>query len=82
MKIWSTKVKLNAGVVRRIKSRKKTIEKLRIAMREFITHPIGAPERSKKISKLNSVTSLCNKHFGVLRAKKIAVIITRQEMKK
>lgn len=82
MKQKQPKVKLQSGVVRRIRSRKKTIEKLRIAMREFIQHPIGAPERSKKISKLNSVTSLCNKSFGVLRAKKIAVIITRQEMRK
>ncbi len=76
------KVKLKKGVIPRIRSRKKAIEKLRRAMTEFINHPVGAPERNKKISRLGSVNNTIINMFGIARAKRIQLFVMRQEMGK
>lgn len=76
------KVKLKKGVIPRIRSRKKAIEKLRRAMAEFINHPVGAPERNKKISRLGSVNNTIINMFGIARAKRIQLFVMRQEMNK
>ena len=76
------KVKLKKGVIPRIRSRKKAIEKLRRAMAEFINHPVGAPERNKKISRLGSVNNTIINMFGIARAKRIQLFVMRQEMSK
>ena len=76
------KVKLKKGVIPRIRSRKKAIEKLRRAMVEFINHPVGAPERNKKISRLGSVNNTIINMFGIARAKRIQLFVMRQEMNK
>jgi len=76
------KVKLKKGVIPRIRLRKKAIEKLRRAMSEFINHPVGAPERNKKISRLGSVNNTIINMFGIARAKRIQLFVMRQEMGK
>lgn len=76
------KVKLGKGVVRRMKNRHRAIESLRSAMAAFINHPVGAPERNKKISRLGSVNNTIINMFGVARAKRIQLFVMRQEMGK
>lgn len=76
------KVKLKECVIPSIRSRKKAIEKLRRAMAAIINHPVGAPGRNKKISRLGSVNNTIINMFGIARAKRIQLFVMRQEMGK
>jgi hypothetical protein len=51
-------------------------------MAAFINHPVGAPERNKKISRLGSVNNTIINMFGIARAKRIQLFVMRQEMNK